>query len=64
MRFMAIYTNGTYVFITDDSGIGNAHLEPSVGEYQVEKLSDLMIRLIKKYTEWSGSLFATQVSAF
>jgi hypothetical protein len=51
MRFMAIYTNGTYVFITDDSGIGNAHLEPSVGEYQVEKLSDLMIRLIKKYTE-------------
>ena len=51
MRFMAIYTNGTYVFLTDDSGIGNAHLEPSVGEYQVEKLSDLMIRLIKKYTE-------------
>ncbi|GJH40390.1 hypothetical protein RCZ04_09400 [Capnocytophaga sp. HP1101] len=51
MRFMAMYTNGTYVFITDDSGIGNSHLEPSVGEYQVEKLSDLMIRLIKKYTE-------------
>ena len=44
MRFMAIYTNGTYVFITDDSGIGNSHLEPSVGEYQVEKLSNLMIR--------------------
>lgn len=51
MRFMAMYTNGTYVFITDDSGIGNSHLEPSVGEYQVEKLSNLMIRLIKKYTE-------------
>ena len=51
MRFMAMYTNGIYVFITDDSGIGNSHLEPSVGEYQVEKLSNLMIRLIKKYTE-------------
>lgn len=51
MRFIAIYTNGTYVFITDHSGIGNKHLEPSVGEYQVEKLSDLMVRLIKKYSE-------------
>lgn len=51
MRFIAMYTNGTYVFITDHSGIGNKHLEPSVGEYQVEKLSDLMIRLIKKYSE-------------
>ena len=51
MRFIAMYTNGTYVFITDHSGIGNKHLEPSVGEYQVEKLSDLMVRLIKKYLE-------------
>lgn len=51
MRFIAMYTNGTYVFITDYSGIGNKHLEPSVGEYQVEKLSDLMVRLIKKYSE-------------
>ena len=51
MRFIAMYTNGTYVFITDHSGIGNEHLEPSVGEYQVEKLSDLMVRLIKKYSE-------------
>lgn len=51
MRFIAMYTNGTYVFITDHSGIGNKHLEPSVGEYQVEKLSYLMVRLIKKYSE-------------
>ena len=51
MRFIAMYTNGTYVFITNHSGIGNKHLEPSVGEYQVEKLSDLMVRLIKKYSE-------------
>lgn len=51
MRFLAISTNGTYVFITDDSGIGNSHLEPSVGEYQVEYLNDLMVRLINKYAE-------------
>lgn len=51
MRFMAISTNGTYVFITNDSGIGNDHLEPSIGQYELEYLNDLMVRLIKKYSE-------------
>lgn len=51
MRSFSIATNGTYVFITNDSGIGNDHLEASVGEYQVEKLNDLMVRLITKYSE-------------
>lgn len=49
MRLTAIKTNGTYVFITDDSGIGNPHLEPTVGEFEVELLNELMVRLI---TEW------------
>ena len=49
MRSFAILTNGTYVFITDDSGVGNAHLEPTIGEFQVEKLNDLMVRLIGEY---------------
>lgn len=48
---MAILTSGTYVFITNDSGIGNEHLEASVGEYEVELLNKLMIRLIQEYTE-------------
>ena len=51
MRFMAIATNGSYVFITDDSGIGNPHLSPTVGSYKVEFLNDLMVRLIKKYSK-------------
>ena len=51
MRKIAILTNGTYVFITNDSGIGNGHIQASVGEYQVEKLNDLFIRLIKKYSK-------------
>lgn len=51
MRYMAIATNGTYVFITDHSGIGGDHLEPSIGEYEVEYLNELMIRLINKYLE-------------
>ena len=51
LRFLSVTTNGTYVFITDDSGIGNDHLEPSVGQYEVEKLNDLIVRLINKYSE-------------
>ncbi len=51
MRFMSISTNGTYVFITDDSGVGNSHLKPSVGKYNVEHLNSLIIRLIKKYSK-------------
>lgn len=51
LRFLSVATNGTYVFITDDSGIGNDHLEPSVGQYEVEKLNDLMVRLINTYSE-------------
>ncbi len=50
LRFLAISTNGTYTFLTDDSGIGNAHLKPTTGKYEVEYLNDLMIRLILKYT--------------
>jgi hypothetical protein len=48
MRYMAILTNGTYVFITNDSGIGNDHLAPTVGDYEVEMLNDLMVRLISE----------------
>lgn len=51
MRFFAIITNGTYTFITDDSGIGDSHLEPSIGKYEVEFLNDLMVRLIQKYSK-------------
>ena len=52
MRFMAISTNGTYTFITNDSGIGNDHLEASVGQYDVELLNELMIRLISENSDY------------
>ncbi len=51
LRLLAMATNGTYVFITNDSGVGNEHIQASVGEYQVELLNKLMVRLINKYTE-------------
>lgn len=49
MRSIALATNGTYVFLTDDSGIGNAHIKPTTDEFQVELLNDVFIRLIKQY---------------
>jgi CarboxypepD_reg-like domain/von Willebrand factor type A domain len=56
MRMTAQATNGTYVFITDDSGVGNSHLKPTIGSYQVEYLNNLMLRLIKKYSSSKNDL--------
>ncbi|MGJ8667820.1 MAG: carboxypeptidase-like regulatory domain-containing protein [Patiriisocius sp.] len=49
MRYFSVATNGTYVFLTDDSGVGNTHLKPTTDDYTVEKLNDLIVRLIEKY---------------
>lgn len=49
MRSLSAITGGTYVFLTNDSGIGGDHLEPTIGEYEVEKLNDLMVDLISRY---------------
>ena len=49
MRFLAVATGGSYVFLTDDSGVGNEHLEPTVGQYEVELLNDLLVRLIGEF---------------
>lgn len=49
LRSWAAMTGGTYTFLTNHSGVGNDHLEPTIGEYQVEKLNNLMVRLIREY---------------
>jgi hypothetical protein len=52
LRFFAVATGGTYVFLTDDSGIGNPHLDPSptIGPFQVEFLNELLARVIASRT--------------
>ena len=52
MRQAAAATQGRYVFLTDDSGVGYAHAEPSVSCYRVTRLSGLMVRLLR--SELSG----------
>ncbi|MBK9255424.1 MAG: carboxypeptidase regulatory-like domain-containing protein [Saprospiraceae bacterium] len=49
MKFTAILTNGTYAFITNHSGIGGDHLAPVHDEYEVEKLNELLTRVINGY---------------
>ncbi len=48
-RALAIMTNSEYVFLTDDSGVGDSHLQPIIGNYTVESLHDILVRLIQEY---------------
>lgn len=50
MRSMALATNGTYVFLTDDSGVGDAHIKPTTDKFDVELLNTLLVKLIAKYS--------------
>jgi Mg-chelatase subunit ChlD len=59
MRAAAQLTGGRYIFLTDDSGIGGAHLEPSIPCYFVKRLDHAIIRMVDielsgEYQEPSG----------
>lgn len=49
LRFAAMATDGTYVFITNDSGVGEDHIAATVGDYEIELLNELIVRLIDQY---------------
>ncbi|MEM6327827.1 MAG: vWA domain-containing protein [Bacteroidota bacterium] len=51
MRTAAALTQGRYLFLTDDSGIGNPHAEPKVPCYVVTQLNDLLVRVIASELE-------------
>lgn len=52
LRSCALLTGSQFLFLTDDSGVGNAHAEPKIPYYNVERLERLMIRMIA--SELSG----------
>lgn len=52
MRQASVATGGRYLFLTDDSGVGNSHAEPTIACYRVTKLKDLLARVLA--TELSG----------
>ena len=47
MRAAAQLTGGRYLFLTDDSGVGNAHAEPHIPCYSVTRLDRAVVRMIE-----------------
>ena len=45
-RGMSAYTGGRYIFLTDDSGVGESHIAPDISGYQVEHLDKILFRVI------------------
>lgn len=49
-RQMALYTGGTYTYITDHSGIGGSHTDQATpNDVVVEYLNKMLIRIISEY---------------
>jgi len=46
MRSTAQLTGGRYLFLTNDSGVGNSHKEPSIPCYFVTKLDSAILRMV------------------
>ncbi len=49
VREAAIHTGGTFIYVTDDSGIGNSHHDPNLPNTVVELLNSMLVRLINGY---------------
>jgi hypothetical protein len=46
MRTGALLTGGQFLFLTNDSGVGEGHAEPNIPFYHVQRLDRLMVRMI------------------
>jgi len=57
MRLTALVTGARYAWLTDDSGIGNPHAEPSVVCYKVTRLDSLLVRILQ------GELLGRRIEA-
>ena len=55
LRAVGYLTQGQYLFLTDHSGIGSSHLTPQDSSYHVERLDQLMIRLVAEKLTGQGS---------
>lgn len=51
IRALALATNGTSFFLTNDSGIGGWHDKPSTDKIKVEMLNDMLIRTVLEFTK-------------
>lgn len=58
MRSTAQMTGGRYLFLTNDSGIGNDHAEPHIPCYSVTRLDGAIVRMIE--SEMTGRHIAAE----
>jgi hypothetical protein len=56
MRSAAQITGGRYLFLTDDSGIGNDHVEPHIPCYHVTRFDGAIVRMVE--SEMTGKHIA------
>ena len=47
MRATAQLTLGRYLFLTDDSGVGGSHKDPTIPCYYVTRLDHAILRMVK-----------------
>lgn len=47
-RNIALATNGTYTFLTNHSGVGGTHIEPSTDGYKVESFREVLVRVARQ----------------
>ena len=60
VRAIALATNGTSFFLTDDSGIGRTHLKPTTDSLVVEHLNDMLVRTIVEFSTMPTCLAANE----
>jgi hypothetical protein len=51
MRALALETNGTYLTLTNHSGIGDNHISPSAESSEIELLNALLLRIIQQFSD-------------
>ena len=71
LRSIALATNGTSFFLTDDSGIGHPHLKPTTDSLKVEHLNDMLVRTIVEFSlipncegRWEDTVDQDEIEAF
>lgn len=50
LRCLALISGGTYTTLTDESGVGGTHLKPSGDKINPQKMNDLLVKIIERYT--------------
>ncbi len=53
-RAMGAFTSTPYVYLTDDSGVGNAHMEADTDRVGVERFNDMLVRMISSDLRGQG----------